>query len=240
MSFSPIRKIEGGKVVGDNKSWYEQYKEAFVEHYHDVSQLTLVHPDDCLIVAGPPRLSQASGEDDMHPIGFINQLQYSETRNVQPMKAIGSRRHVFSATNAPVQGSIGRMMILGRNILNSLYTKATFGEGINSRNTKFRIGEGDDASWWTNIEEDVFRVPFGLGVIYNSPASMSSQGSYSAGADYIEVCTLTSRQSAVQSGQTMIMEQVGFMADRVVPWTAYGSIPTGNLPETVTNSTDME
>ena len=108
--FAPVSKMNAASPVSDISGWVSAYKEAFVEHQHDLSQLTLVLPDDCLIVVGPPRLAHASGDSAFHPVGFINNLQYTETRQVQPLKALGSRRHIFSATNAPVQGSIARML----------------------------------------------------------------------------------------------------------------------------------
>lgn len=246
MSFSPISHIEDQAVASDLSSWIKQYKEQFVEHYHDSSQLTFIQPDDCLILAGPPRLSMAysnSGSANFNTIGFINSFQYTETRSVQPLKAIGSRRHVFSSTNAPVQLSISRMMLVGNNLLKSLYANATFGKGITDANSKYDIKAGTtEGSWWTNIEEDVYRVPFGLAVIWDSPASLahanvsssssSSDGSAPhAGAEYFEVCTIVNRSTAIQSGQAVMMENVTIMADRVVPWTAYGSCPGGKTPE---------
>lgn len=85
MSFRPIQKIEDDfePVVYRKDSWVQNYKEAFVEHPHDTSQLTLVLPDDCLMVSGPPRLRHASSaDDDFHIIGFANNVSHSETRNV--------------------------------------------------------------------------------------------------------------------------------------------------------------
>lgn len=243
MSFSPIKLIEGQGIVVDPNGWIKNYKEQFVEHYHDSSQLTFVHPDDCLIVAGPPRLSMASGSDVFHTIGFVQSLQYSESRSVQPLKAIGSRRHVFAVTNAPVQVSIARMMILGRNLLNSLYANATFGSDTTDRNSKYDISLNEEGTWWTNIEEDVFRVPFGLGIIWSTPATLagatSGSDGYHAGAEYLEVCTLVNRSQAIQSGQAVLMENVSMMADRVVPWDSYGSLPLDAQYEPITTMTSM-
>ena len=238
MSFSPIRLIEKQAIASNPTSWIKNYKEQFVEHYHDTSQLTFIHPDDCLIVAGPPRLSMATGSDSFNTIGFINTLQYTETRNVQPLKTIGSRRHVFSSTNSPVQIAISRMMIVGNNLLKSLYANATFGAGITSTNSKYDIKAGSKAgTWWTNVEEDVFRVPFGLGVIWEAPATLAhanNGGTSHAAAEYFEVCTIMNRSQAIQSGQSVLMENVNLMADRVVPWTDYGSAPATATPELMT------
>lgn len=240
MSFRPIEKIESQALVETVDSWVKKYKEQFIEHYHDTSQLTLLHPDDCILVAGPPRRSHASSADSYHVIGFTNAIQYTQARQVQPVKAIGSRRHIFSVTNTPVQGTIQRMMLLGRNLLRSLYDNARFGSDITNRNSKFVVGnEGDDAAWWTNLEEDVYRVPFGLGVIYNAPANVAGDLEYVAGADYLEVCTITNWQTSIQSGQTMMAESISFYADRVIPWDGYTSLPISSAKEAVRHSSDM-
>lgn len=198
-------------------AWTKDIKEQHLEVSHDQSMLTLANPDESLIVVGPPRLQ---GDDaEFHIVGMVNNLQYAEQSQVQPMKAIGSRRHVFSRTNAPTQGSIGRMLFLGPNLYRALYQIAN-GENLLS-NSKVS-GSGDETSaWYANLEEDLFRIPFGMGIIYRSPVNNASNTNI--GADYIEVMNLVNRNVSIQSGQTMIMEQVSFMADRVIPWTSYQS-----------------
>ena len=219
--FRPIQKIENENTAyRDISNWVDAYKEAFVQHPHDTSQLTLVLPDDCLLVAGPTRLRHAaSGADpDFFPIGFANSVNHSESRQVQPLKAIGSRRHIFAATNAPVQISIGRMLVLGMNTLRTLYANANFGADMDT-NAKYSHKKSDNsAAWYSNMEEDIFRVPIGLGIIYNSPATLSNQQAMVAGAEYFEVCTLVNKNVTIQSGQAMVMEQVTLMADRCIPW----------------------
>lgn len=166
-------------------------------------------------------------------MGFLNSINFSETRSVQPVKAIGSRRHIFAATNAPVQGSIGRLLFLGRNLLNAIYANAEFGTGITDRNSKYNSSAiSGDGIWNENLEEDIFRVPFGMGIVYNAPATLADD-SVVAGAQYLEVCTLLNRNTAIQSGQAMIMEQVSFMADRLIPWTSYDTIDKGALDSVI-------
>lgn len=207
----------------DISSWIDGYKETFIEHSHDQSPHTLVIPDECLLVVGAPRLSMS--EDEFYIVGLVNGFNYSETSQVQPFKPLGSRRHMFSRTNSPVQGMISRMMVLGNNLLRALYAVTDPSNNVvNHTNTKFAVGdEGMNSQWFTNLEEDLFRYPFGLGIIYNSPGSRSNSDSSSAGAEYLEICHVVSRQVQMQSGQTMVMENVQFMADRVIPWDAYAS-----------------
>lgn len=210
----------------DVTQWIEQYKESFIEHHHDQSPHTLVVPDECLLVVGPPRLSMEG--DDFYIVGLVNGFSYNETSQVQPFKALGSRRHIFSRTNQPVQGNIQRMMVLGNNLIRALYSVTDPASNVAEHpNTKFSKNQDSspmDNQWFTNLEEDLYRYPFGLGIIYNSPGSRSNEGKESAGAEFLEICHIVSRQVQLQSGQTMVMENVQFMADRVVPWPAYGEM----------------
>ena len=221
-------------VRTDVSNWMDNYKEQFIEHSHDQSTFSLITPDDSLIFVGPPRLA---GKDvtQFYAVGFVNSFNYSEQSQVQPMKAIGSRRHIFARTNAPVQGSIGRVMVLGSNLYRALYAMTGLIGTISDRNSKFAVGDNKDkSSWYANLEEDLFRIPFGLGIIYNSPASIAEKSAKSAGAEYIEMIQLQNRSVGFQAGGAMIMEQVSFVADRVVPWSSYaGPEFTATSPDNV-------
>ena len=221
------RAVIGGTITSLDE-WVKSYKETNLESAHIESMATLGTPDECLIVAGPPRLNESNG--DFQVVGMVNGLQYTESSQVQPLKAIGSRRHIFSKTNLPVQGSIQRLVFIGRNLFRALYggIDITTGLGVTEAKTHNAkaVGNdshGQDAAWLHNLEEDIFRVPFGLGLIYSCPGSVAPTGGNirHIGGEYLECCVLQSRTTSIQSGQAMIMEQVQFMADRVVPFKSY-------------------
>lgn len=222
-----VKNTPGNAIVNTIQEWLNAYREQHIEFSHDQSMLTLMSPDEALLVVGPPRLytykDNAVWESTLSPvptdtqfqvIGFVGNITYSETAQIQPLKAIGSRRHIFSKSNAPVQGSIGRMMILGSNLLRTLYSQTVTTDFGNSLTRVSGSGTAG-STWYTNLEEDIFRIPFGMGVIYSSPGTMNEAQVYAG--DYFEACVLTQRSSTVQSGQALIMEQVSFMADRVLP-----------------------
>lgn len=204
------------------EQWASNYKERNIEVIHDHALMNLATPDDSILVVGPPRLAQANGDAKFYTVGLVNMIQYTEASQVAPMKAIGSRRHIFSKSNAPVSGSIGRLVILGPNLYRALYAVTEIGSMVNKpTGTRFsKNNEGED-SWYTNLEEDLFRIPIGIGVIYASPSTSNAGGKTGVGADYLESVVLQSRSIAQQTGSTMIMEQVSFLADRVVPWGPY-------------------
>ena len=221
----------------DVTQWVENYKEQNLESSHDQSMATLGTPDECLIVAGPSRLSTDT-QKGYPVIGMANMVQYTESSQIQPMKAIGSRRHVFSKSNLPIQGSIGRLVIAGRNLFRALYQGTEIGTslGLNARNAKISAlgweNTDETTPWLHNLEEDLFRVPFGLGFVYSCPGALANKGVTETayiGGEYLECCVLQSRTVSVQTGQTIIMEQVQFMADRALPWVAFKGKPIDNM-----------
>lgn len=225
---SPALSAEVNSV--DN--WISTYKNTSLNQAHDQSELNLILPDDCLVVIGAPRLRDMR-ESELYVVGYLNGIQYSETRQVQPLKSIGSRRHIFAATNGPVQGSINRMLFVGDNLLRALHKLQNVPSSISAHpNSTYYAGEMFNDStgkgeWFVNVEEDLFRIPFGLGIIYNAPSTMSGGSKGKGVAEYLEGCTLVNRAVSLQSGQAMVMEQVSFMADRVVGWTAWNGATMG-------------
>lgn len=223
MSYNVITD-PSGQPVTKIENWAQDYMDAQIEILHDQSMLTLATPDDSLLVVGPPRLSGKKAE--LYVVGMVNSFNYSESSQVQPVKAIGSRRHLFSKTNAPVSGSIGRMVVLGPNLYRALYAmmESTDIHGRLKSNQNFSLKDGSpaDSTWYANLEEDLFRYPIGLGVIYKAPI-VASDGKPDdvVGAEYLESCVIVNRAVGMQSGSAMIMEQVSFMADRVIPWKTY-------------------
>jgi hypothetical protein len=85
------------------------------------------------------------------------------------------------------------------------------------------------------LEEDLFRIPFGMGVIYSSPGEKINSGKggdSNIGAEYIESCVLQSKGNSITPGQTLIMENVSFIADRVLVWQDFSStLKLSELPK---------
>ena len=217
------------KLVDDIEQWSSQYKETNMEMFSDRGLMDLINPDDSILVAGPPRLTQASDKDEsFFIVGVCQNINLQEQSQVQPLKALGSRRHIFAKTNSPVSVSIQRLFFLGNNMYRVLYQKIKKEvldpePGEQSANDKLIVGKDDnytDTYMLANIEEDLFRIPFGLGLIYNTTSTSRKKGSHLA-AEYVECCVLQSRAVSIQTGQAIIMENVQIMADRVIPFQSY-------------------
>jgi len=224
MGFNPIDNMDSQSVVTNPENWVSQYKEAFISKVHDKSMLDLVLPDDCLVVVGPARMSQVTTSDSLYAVGFITSISVQEQRNIQPLKALGSQRHIWSASNAPLNISIERVLFDGKNLAAAIYGQADI-DSVERKNPKYNTG-----SWYANLEEDLYRIPFGLGIVYKNPRKLATNASSSevVAAEYFESCVISSHASGIQAGQTMIMEQVTMLADRRVPFTGYKSTSSDN------------
>lgn len=215
--------------VADTKpDWQSQYKDAFLEQSHDFSQLSLLLPDDCLIVVGPPRRPQWGNETNdskaERTIGFVRNLSISQQSSVQPLKAVGSRRHIFAKTNQPVSLQMDRMVFTRGTLMGTLYSIVNSGAGnVNKRQT-YNAGsigtlgsiKNGNGMMYTNIEDDLYRIPFGIRIILGSPtvvANNTSQPSILA-----EACTLQAHSMSFTAGEAVVLEQVSIIADRVVGW----------------------
>lgn len=197
MAYNETTLIDAPPIT-DIQQWEDQYKEQRIEIDHDKSMFDLVTADDSILVAGPSRLSQAHRGTDaagsaLYVIGVCQNFSFNETAQIQPFKGIGSRRHLFTKTNSPVSAQMSRMMFYGKNLALALYASSAttpFSDGSGA-NDKVVQGGADlsAAKWLTNLEEDLFRTPFGLGVIYHTPRTAhnaKSNAGVAVAAEYLE------------------------------------------------------
>ncbi len=213
-------------IISDISGWMEDHVNGMIEMDADQTAFGLATPDDQLIVVGPPRLSQVS--DSLYPVGLVQNIQYAETAQLQPMKPIGSKRHLFPRTNAPIQGSIARLLFMGTNLYKALY-QAIDTSAVEASSPQYSPDGSSDNAWYSNLEDDLFNIPFGLGIVYRAPNNGVGNSGGAVGGEYIEGCRIQSRNASTQSGQAMIMEQVTFMADRILGWAAYTPGESNNV-----------
>lgn len=198
-------------ITSNINNW--KVSEHNVERLTDNIPFTSAHPDDTLVLVGPPRYSQLNGsQDGLYAIGMLQQFNYSQSRGLQPMQAIGSGRAFFVTGKSTIQFQIGRLFVKGKNLMRALYENAKSQGGL-PIDTNGAFGERPIAenvpNFATNLDSPLFLVPFGLCVIYRDRSNAP------LGGVYLENCMLSSFQSSIMAGQTNIMESVNGMGDRL-------------------------
>lgn len=227
------------KPTNTPESWVDWYKDSSIGFAADTSTFSLANPDDTLIFVGPPRMP-LNGEMAVALVGMTPSISYNESANVMPLKALGSRLHMFARSNTPVSGNMTRLVGYAPNFMRQLYKvintnvlakpmqtlEDSTGNGVatassNYHGTSYATFFPKDnmtAAWWSNLSDDLYRIPIGLGIVYNSPGGLNAKSSI--GADYIENCQINSRSISVNSGGGLVMENISFIGDRVLPWKA--------------------
>jgi hypothetical protein len=214
-------------------SW--RFQDHYVERQMDNAAYTSAHPDDTLVLAGPPRVSDANadsttpGAGSLLAIGMMQNLNISQVKSTTPVMAIGSGRSFFVSGKAQGNGSIARLFVNGRNLLRVLYH--------NAKSNGILVTAGDTAgmddpaaaaansSFFINLDSELYLIPFGLGSIFRTKSHQF------VGGFYAELTMIQSYNISIQAGANMIAEQVSFMFDRLMPWTEKDlSADSNNMP----------
>lgn len=207
------------------------FQNSSIERLMDHAALTSAHPDNTLILAGPPRYQDgANGSNDFFskllPLGMVQNFQVGQTLPVNPMMAIGSSRSFYLIGKAQGSASIARLFCNGRNLTRALHTNLHQDTNFNPVNLDDPAATGINPNTYFNLDSELFRVPLGLACFFYDKLHNS------LGAFYLELCQIQSWALGFGAGQNMILENVNLLFDRLYPINANGVQTGGETSET--------
>lgn len=193
------------------------FQDNYVERIMDNAALTAAHPDDTLVMAGPPRSPDQSGGKDMGDkllaIGHLQQFQVTQQKPTQPVMAIGSGRAFFVSGKAQGQATLGRLFVNGRNLMRVLQ------HNVRSATVDLDVAKFDDkparkkeSQYYVNLDSELYLIPFGLGALFRDKIHDTIGGFYG------ELCMITTYAIGITAGQNMVMEQTNIVFDRLLPF----------------------
>ena len=211
-------------------SWQSQQRT--VERHTDNAAYTAAHPDDTLVLSGPPRQIDSdegatSGWKSLMAIGMQQGFQWSSQKPTQPMQAIGSGRAFFVSGKSQTTWRIGRLFCNGRNLLRTLYHNAVAGGVPVEQFDDKPVALDATDLYYMNLDSELYYVPFGIAAIFRDKIKDL------IGAVYLELCMVQSYGVGFNPGQAMILEDVNGMCDRVLPFRPTAVADGGALRETV-------
>ena len=221
-------------VASGTLNW--NFQRQHIERPMDNAAYQAAHPDDTLVLAGPARLgsiSGASGTDsgvgNLLPIGMLQAMQWSQSKPTQPMMAIGSGRSFFVSGKAQTQWSISRLFVNGRNLLRVLNHNLMAAGGVDPTQFDDPTAITPESNFFINLDSEAYYVPFGIGALFRNKVHDW------VGAFYTELAMINSYGIGVNAGQSMIMENVSGVADRIMPMslievTGYGAGGRSGVP----------
>ena len=213
-------------VSKTSTSWDAQgSRNSNIERLMDDATYSSAHPDDTLVIAGPPRLGSpdASGNHsygDLAAVGMLQNISVNQQKPFQPLMSIGSSRSFFVGGKAQGSAQIQRLFMNTSNLLRRLYHNVTDAEragggAINPYTSTIsqdnEPGNSQNTNYLINLDSEFFLIPFGLGVLFKNKARGG------IGGFYMELCVIPNFSVSVQAGQSMIMEGCSLFFDRVVP-----------------------
>jgi hypothetical protein len=203
-----------------------------VERFTDNAAYTAAHPDDTLVLAGPPRAADivpgaTAGWASLLAIGMMQGFQFTSQKPTQPLQAIGSGRVYFVSGKSQTTWRIGRLFCNGRNLLRVLYHNAVAGGvPVHDFDDPAAVNSPEDM-YYINLDSELYYVPFGLCSIFRDKIKDL------IGAVYLELCMVQTYGVGFNAGQQMVMEDVSGMCDRVLPFHPTEVAMGGAMRETV-------
>lgn len=212
------------------------FQSSHVERHMDNAAYEAAHPDDTLVLAGPPRKASLNGGTgitgngegigSLLAIGMLQSVQFTQSKPTQPMMAIGSGRSFFVSGKAQTQWNIARLFVNGRNLLRVLYHNAV-AAGVDVSKMDDQAASKKQGQYFINLDSELYYVPFGLAAFFRNKAHDI------VGAFYCELAMINSYAIGMTAGQNMILENVSGMADRLLPYelssVALGGAPNGGV-----------
>jgi hypothetical protein len=229
-------------------------------HNHHVQSELLggefVSAETTLIASGPPRLTDITGgpggddqtidipdEGDMvFPIGVLENVGLSQSKQLQRIFEIGSSRSYFIPGRTIGSISLGRVLYHGPSLLKVLYAhyKQSVGDlqfNNDPQGSTINVGGVDipnpNATLLNlpEVQQELHRVKYNPGFddlwlnlasdLFNQPTGMAiyfrNQLDMTVGAVYLEECYIQGHQMSVSSGSVLIMEGASLQFDRIRP-----------------------
>jgi len=205
-----------------------------------------ISAETTLVAAGPPRLSdvsQAGGANSavVFPIGVLENVGISQSKQLQRVFEIGSRRSYFIPGRVVGSVTLGRILYHGPSLLKVLYayykqTKVPrfmynpIGstitiEGMRTPDPNAQLLDLGTLQnelhkvkilpgyndAWLSLFSDIFNQPFGLAFYFKNALERTY------GALYLDECYLQGHQVSISSGSVLIMEGVSAQFDVARP-----------------------
>lgn len=231
-------------------------------HNHHVQQELIggefISAETTLIAAGPPRLTDITGgtpglegafdtpdEGDMvFPIGVLENIGISQSKQLQRIFEIGSTRSYFVPGRVIGSITIGRVLYHGPSLLKVLYAhyKQSAGDADFQFNHKPKGSTislsgvqvpDPNASMLDlpQLQSELHRVKYNPGYedlwlnlasdLFNQPTGIAlyfrNQMDVTVGSIYLEECYVQGHQLSVSSGSVLVMEGVSLQFDQVRP-----------------------
>lgn len=184
-----------------------------------------VSGESVVLAAGPPVISNAVNWD-LFPIGVVQNVGISQSRQLSQLFELGSDESYFIPGKTFVNVNLSRVLVHGPSLLKAIYKYGGDDsvrpdlESLANNLPASPYDENYDASlpenqqldglMYINLSSNFFNRPIGLLML------MQDQEKEDYAACYLENCHIQSHQISMSAQQTLIMENIQLRASKVV------------------------
>ena len=214
-----------------------------------------ISTESTVLLAGPSQLTftegineQGSAKYPLFPIGLVGSFSFDQTRDVNRLYEVGSKRAYFIPNRLRGDFTMARTLFYGPSLMRLLYALAPIetagkwgnklkdNENNTPRSPKYEAlfaqdqtriiepgsggltAENQNRDFWMNLMSELFNVPFGLAVYFRD----SKNRGYAA--MYMEDAYIQNHRFSVETSTVFLSEAVQGTFDRLSP---FQSIVTG-------------
>jgi hypothetical protein len=196
------------------------FKDANVQDLGSVSNI--ISSESIVVLAGPPKLSEnADYNQILIPVGLVENATVTQNKQMQQLWEIGSRQPYFVPGRTFIQAGLTRVMFDGQSLLKAMYqmdTASNWPEIDTSQDeipgfpyTPDAATTDERGQFFINLASQFFNNPLGLGFV------IKDQEEDNYGGFYLEECYVQNHQFTVQANQTVVLENSGLRATKIVP-----------------------
>lgn len=206
-------------VAGTDKVGEQQFNHVSQVVQFDDDANKVASAEASIIFSGPPvwnpsKLKVSGGFAGLlYPIGAVQGFSTNAAPQLIPYPEVGSRNKRVAVGVANYSATMGRVLSWHDNLLHSLYQWLPKMLGGAKQDMLFRPGnkKGRGQFHYTNLDSELFRVPFGILEI------KITAGGELISSRYLEKCYVQNEGDAITAGQTLIVENASLYVTRIVP-----------------------
>jgi len=200
------------------------FKEEAVQDLGSVDNL--VSSESIVVLAGPPVLDMSTVQSTLIPIGLVENATVTQNKQMQQLWEIGSRKPFFVPGRTFIQAGLTRVMFDGQSLLKAMYQMSDLLGGEDGSGWPASADMDEIPGWpydpdeedpsargefFINLASQFFNYPLGLGFV------IKDQEEENYGGFYLEECYIQNHQFTVQANQTVVLENSGLRASKIVP-----------------------
>ncbi|MBC8436891.1 hypothetical protein H8D85_01055 [bacterium] len=178
--------------------------------------------ESVLVCAGPAIFKNVNS---LTPIGFVENASVNQSKQLQQLFEIGSRKPFIIPGRTQVSASLSRVLFNGASLMKVLYNNgdvSTYAPELADMPIEHKPASGDfqeientagafEGDFYINLASEFFNAPVGLAFVMRDMKQDAYEGFF------LEECWIQGHQFSMAAQQTVLLENVSMRATGVIP-----------------------